>query len=524
MNIKRIPIIKSISSLNSLTFSTTVSRTLPSSYNTLPLTSHHRKVTLTGTGTGADRKLSHSHHHFSTSATSTSTESQTQDVQDAFAAAFHGLEMQSHLTPREVVKYLDNYIIGQQEAKRAVAIAFRNRWRRQQLPLELRNEIIPKNIMMIGPTGCGKTEIARRLAKLSNAPFLKTEATKYTEVGYHGQDAVNMIKEIVDVSFTMTKKRIREQVKVAAALNVEMSILKKLIGENATAADIDSFRSLLRNGSLDDRMIEIELQKTQSIPEVETSGAAANDNNIIGFLKSVSKKIVEKKKLPIKEARAALEEDEVEKLVEQFDIQKEAIKAVEENGIIVIDEIDKIVSIGDHRGSDASAEGVQRDLLPIIEGTTVTTKRGNVNTDFILFICAGSFHSVKPSDMLPELQGRLPIRVNLKGLSEEELYRILTEPVNNLIKQQVELMKAEKVELTFTDCGIKEIAKIAADANRTVENIGARRLFSVVEKVMEEISFEAAEKGGTALEINAEYVKKRLHEYLVASDLRRYII
>jgi len=429
-----------------------------------------------------------------------------------------------NLTPPEVVRYLDQFIVGQSDAKKAVAIAFRNRWRRQHLPLDIRNEVIPKNILMIGPTGCGKTEIARKLAKLSNAPFLKTEATKYTEVGYHGQDAVNMIKDLVDVSFNNTKKRVREQVKETAALNVEVTLLKKLMGDSK---EIESYRSMLREGVLNERIVEVEVSKS---PLPEGGGAEfGNGQNfgfdILGMMRGVAKKTIEKKKMTISEARKILEEEEIEKLTDQFDIQKEAIRAVEESGIIVIDEIDKIVSNGDNRGSsDASAEGVQRDLLPIVEGTMVNTKRGNVNTEFILFICAGSFHSVKPSDLLPELQGRLPIRVTLNGLSEDELYRILTEPVNNLVRQQIELMKSEKVELVFDDGSIREIAKMAHEANRTIENIGARRLFSVMERVMEEISFEAAEKAGQRVEMTADYVRKRLSDILVSADLRKYII
>jgi ATP-dependent HslUV protease ATP-binding subunit HslU len=401
------------------------------------------------------------------------------------------------MTPKEVVKFLDPYIVGQHEAKRAVAIAFRNRWRRQKLPLHIKNEIIPKNILMIGPTGCGKTEIARRLAKLADAPFLKTEATKYTEVGYHGQDASSMIKDLVDVSINITKKKVKEQVYETVQKNVEDKLLVLLLGIHTDPAELENFRTLLRDGSLDNRRVDVEVPITSP----KNNGFEGFDVNIIApaaqdLMKRVSsftKQAVEKKNLSISEAREVLEEIESEKLIEQVDIQKEAIKAVEESGIIVVDEIDKIISHGDSRGSDASAEGVQRDFLPIIEGTVVNTKRGNVDTEFILFIAAGSFHSVKPSDLLPELQGRLPIRVTLEGLTEDDLYRILTEPVNNLLQQQIELMKADSLDLTFTDGAIREIARISSEVNRTVENIGARRLHIVVERVMEELLFDVVD-------------------------------
>lgn len=433
------------------------------------------------------------------------------------------------MTPKEVVHFLDEYIIGQPDAKRAVAVAFRNRWRRQRLPLDIKNEIIPKNILMIGPTGCGKTEIARRLAKLADAPFLKTEATKYTEVGYHGQDVSSMIKELVDVSMHITRRKVKEQVQDVVKKNVEDKLLGLLLGVHSEPAELENFRTLLRDGSLDSRRVDVEVP----IPAPKNGGVEGFDVNIIApaaadlmkRVSSMSRQGTEKKNMLVSDAREILEELESDKLIEQVDIQKEAIKAVEESGIIVVDEIDKIVSHGDSRGSDASAEGVQRDFLPIIEGTIVNTKRGNVNTEFILFIAAGSFHSVKPSDLLPELQGRMPIRVNLKGLTENDLYRILTEPVNNLLKQQVELMKADNLILTFTDEAVREIARISSEVNRTVENIGARRLHTVVERVMEELSFDAADSpDGSTFEITGDYVREKVAEYLKAADLARYII
>lgn len=436
--------------------------------------------------------------------------------------------LQNVLRPKEVVDRLNKFIVGQPDAKRAVAIALRNRWRRQQLGDDFRNEVIPKNILMIGPTGCGKTEIARRIAKLSEAPFIKVEATKFTEVGFHGKDVDQIIRDLVEVSINMTKKKLREQVKEAAALATEERILVAIIGTNTDERSKESFRQQLRDGLMEQHEIEVNIQPKaegakSNQASVEFQGTLADLFIKNGQVKT-GKKAKELKKLTISDARPLMEEEEAEKLLEDFDVTKEAISAVEESGIVFIDEIDKIVSNGDYKGADASSEGVQRDLLPLIEGSSISTKHGNVNTDFILFIASGAFHSAKPSDLLAELQGRLPIRVTLKGLSEDDMYRILTEPVTNLIRQQVELMRSENVELVFTDAAIREVARVAFLANRTVENIGARRLHTVIERVMEEISFDAPEKSGERVEVTEEYVKNRVGDLLLNTDMRKYII
>lgn len=442
----------------------------------------------------------------------------------------HRISLQAALKPVEVVSQLDKYIVGQADAKRAVAIALRNRWRRHMLPEDLKNEVIPKNILMIGPTGCGKTEIARRIAKLSQAPFIKVEATKYTEVGFHGKDVDQIIRDLVDVSIAMTKKRIKEGLKKEVINIVNDKLLNALVGAFADEDHKDNYRNLLKEGALEDRPIEIEIPaRASGVGNNFTGDMSGNPNSIViseifRAVKGGGGKKSEKKTMTISEARPLLEELESDRLLDDQDVVKEAIANVEESGIVFIDEIDKLVSSGDHRGADASSEGVQRDLLPLIEGSSIQTKHGNVNTDFILFIASGAFHSTKPSDLLAELQGRLPIRVTLKGLTQEDLHRILTEPVNNLLRQQTEMLKCENVDLNFTPEAVKEIARVTFETNKSVENIGARRLHTVIERVIEDISFDASSHQGEKIVVDEEYVKKRVGDLLTKSDLRKYIL
>ncbi|MBL4612809.1 MAG: ATP-dependent protease ATPase subunit HslU [Emcibacter sp.] len=432
-------------------------------------------------------------------------------------------------TPREIVSELDRYIIGQKDAKRAVAIALRNRWRRHQLDDQMKEEVLPKNILMIGPTGVGKTEISRRLAKLANAPFVKVEATKFTEVGYVGRDVEQIIRDLVEISIGIVREKKRVQVTGKAELSAEERILDALVGDTASAETRQKFRKMLREGELDDKEIEVDVAETASsgMPSFEIPGMPGasmgmiNLNDIMG--KAMGPK-TEKKKMTVKDARKVLESDEGDKLVDEDSLIKEALDTVEQSGIVFLDEIDKIAGREGRSGGEVSREGVQRDLLPLIEGCIVSTKYGPVKTDHILFIASGAFSLAKPSDLLPELQGRLPIRVELRALTEEDFKHILTEPDFSLIKQYVALLATEEVKLTFTEDGIGAIAKMSADMNRSVENIGARRLHTVLERVLDSISFEATDKSGAEITIDAAYVTKHIGDLADTSDLSKFIL
>jgi len=447
--------------------------------------------------------------------------------------ATNASELNKNLKPSEIVEALDRHIVGQPDAKKSVAIAMRNRWRRRQLPEDLRKEVTPRNVLLVGPTGCGKTEVARRMAMINDAPFLKVEATKFTEVGYHGRDVDQIIRDLMDVAMQLAKKQHTEVFKEQAETLAEERILDILAGPSSknSSRSRESFRDMLRQGLLDDQDIEIDVpnpkQNSNEIDQSNPQIVAMSD--LMQRLASGGKKQqTERKKLPISDARGIIFEVELERLLENVDLKKSAVTAVEESGVVFIDEIDKICSPREGMGgrsADASAEGVQRDLLPLIEGTTINTKHGNVNTDYILFIASGAFHAVKVSDLLPELQGRLPIRVELAGLTEDDLYKILTEPVANLVRQQVELIGAEGVQLSFDDDALREIARMAAMLNKTVENIGARRLHTVLERIMETISFDAAEmEDGSSVTITKETVEKRLESVTKKMDVSRYIL
>ena len=433
-------------------------------------------------------------------------------------------------SPREIVSELDRYIIGQGEAKRAVAIALRNRWRRQQLPDDLREEVLPKNILMIGPTGVGKTEIARRLAKLAQAPFIKIEATKFTEVGYVGRDVESIVRDLVEISIHMTRSRLRREVTARAELGAENRIIDALAGPNARSETRETFRRRLRNGELSDTEVELQIQDAggMQLPTMDIPGmpgaqmGMVNLNDIFGKAFGGRTKA---KRMKVSEAYEPLMAEESDKLIDQERVTAEAIRAVENNGIVFLDEIDKITARSEVRGGgDVSREGVQRDLLPLIEGTTVATKHGQVQTDHILFVASGAFHIAKPSDMLPELQGRLPIRVELQALTRDDFKRILTEPENSLIRQYQALMQTEGVTLEFQDEAIDALADLAAEINGSVENIGARRLQTVMEKLLEELSFTATDRTGDQVTVTADEVRSRVGELAKNADLSKFIL
>ncbi|MEH6829243.1 MAG: ATP-dependent protease ATPase subunit HslU [Sulfitobacter sp.] len=432
------------------------------------------------------------------------------------------------LTPREIVSELDRFIIGQNDAKRAVAVALRNRWRCRNLPDDIRAEVYPKNILMIGPTGVGKTEISRRLAKLARAPFLKVEATKFTEVGYVGRDVEQIIRDLLDAAIAMTREHMREDVKANAQSAAEERVIDAIAGPDARSGTRDMFRKKLHDGQLDDTIIELEVADTSNpfsameIPgQPQGGGGMMNIGDLFG--KAMGGRTT-KKSMKVSESYDVLIGEEADKLLDDETVTRAAIEAVEQNGIVFLDEIDKVCTRADARGGDVSREGVQRDLLPLIEGTTVSTKHGPVKTDHVLFIASGAFHIAKPSDLLPELQGRLPIRVELRALTEEDFVRILTETDNALTLQYTALMGTEQVEVSFTDDGIKALAKIAADVNQSVENIGARRLYTVMERVFEELSFTAPDRSGEKIVVDAAFVDTNLGELVKSTDLSRYVL
>ncbi len=435
--------------------------------------------------------------------------------------------IENSLSPREIVSELDRFVVGQNKAKRAVAIALRNRWRRQALSGNMKDEVLPKNILMIGPTGVGKTEISRRLSKLAEAPFVKVEATRFTEVGYVGRDVEQIVRDLLEIAISMEKVKKRKEVHAQAQKLAEERVLDALVGNKASVATRESFRKRLRDGDLDDNEIEIAVAESNQMPSFEIPGMPGANVGMINISDVLGKSMGQKpkkKKMSVKESHEILINEESDKLIEQDKIIKAAKNSTENNGIVFLDEIDKISARTDRVGGDVSREGVQRDLLPLIEGTTVSTKYGPIKTDHILFIASGAFQLAKPSDLLPELQGRLPIRVELDALNSDDFKRILKEPDNSLIKQYKALLKTENVDLEFTGEGIDTIANIASEVNTTVENIGARRLHTIIERVLDEISFTATDRAGEKITVDSEYIKKNIGELVKDTDLSKFIL
>ena len=435
--------------------------------------------------------------------------------------------IENSLSPREIVSELDRFVVGQNKAKRAVAIALRNRWRRQALSGDMKDEVLPKNILMIGPTGVGKTEISRRLSKLAEAPFVKVEATRFTEVVYVGRDVEQIVRDLLEIAISMEKVKKRKEVHAQAQKLAEERVLDALVGNKASVATRESFRKRLRDGDLDENEIEIAVSESNQMPSFEIPGMPGANVGMINISDVLGKSMGQKpkkKKMSVKESHEILINEESDKLIEQDKIIKAAKNSTENNGIVFLDEIDKISARTDRVGGDVSREGVQRDLLPLIEGTTVSTKYGPIKTDHILFIASGAFQLAKPSDLLPELQGRLPIRVELDALNSDDFKRILKEPDNSLIKQYKALLKTENVDLEFTDDGIDTIANIASEVNTTVENIGARRLHTIIERVLDEISFTATDRAGEKITVDSEYIKKNIGELVKDTDLSKFIL